>query len=95
VTATCDGGLVAIGGEDIRGVQDRTFAEVETWDPGSAAWGRLADLPVGRHGLGVVAVGSLVLAIGGGTDAGLSASDTVEVLDLAGRPGCGGSPSAP
>jgi N-acetylneuraminic acid mutarotase len=94
-TATCDGVLVAIGGEDIRGVADGTFSEVEAWDPLGGTWSRLPDLPTGRHGLGVVAVGSSVLVIGGGTEAGLSASDTVLALDLAGRPGCGGTGGAP
>lgn len=95
VTATCDGGLVAIGGEDIRAGAGGTFPDVEAWDPASQAWRRLPDLPVGRHGIGVVAVGSSVLVIGGGVEAGLSASDTVEALDLSGQPGCGGTVSAP
>lgn len=95
VTATCDGGLVAIGGEDIRGIDDRTFTEVEAYDPLADAWRRLADLPVGRHGIAVASVGSTILVIGGGTEAGLSASATVEALDLEGLPGCGGSVSAP
>jgi N-acetylneuraminic acid mutarotase len=95
VTGTCDGGLVAIGGEDIRGVDDRTFPEVEAWDPVTGAWSSWVPLPEGRHGVAVVSVGSVVLVIGGGTQAGLSASDTVEALELAGAPGCGGTTAAP
>ena len=90
VTATCDGGLVAVGGEDIRGVADRTFPEVEAWDPVTGAWSSWVPLPEGRHGVSVASVGSTLLVIGGGAQAGLSASDTVEALDLTGRPGCGG-----
>jgi hypothetical protein len=88
VTRTCDGGLVAIGGEDIRGVADRVFAEVEAWHPSAGVWERLPDLPVARHGLGVASVGSTVLALGGGPAAAMSTSDLVDALDLAGRPGC-------
>jgi non-specific serine/threonine protein kinase len=95
VSATCDGGLVAIGGEDIRGVDDRTFVEVEAYDPEAAAWHRLPDLPEGRHGLAVAAVGPTVLAIGGGPDAGLSASDTVEALEVGDGPGCTGTVTPP
>jgi hypothetical protein len=95
VTATCDGGLVAIGGEDIRGVVDGTFVEVEAYDPSSRSWRRLPDLPTGRHGIGTVSVGPTVLVIGGGVEAGLSASATVEALDVGGAPGCGGSATPP
>ena len=87
--------LVAIGGEDIRGVEDRTFREVEAWDPVSGDWSSWTPLPAGRHGISVGSVGSTILVIGGGTQAGLSASDTVEALDLTGAPGCGGTVSAP
>ncbi len=95
VTATCDGGLVAIGGEDIRGVADGTFAAAEAYDPSSRSWRRLPDLPIGRHGIGAVSVGPTVLVIGGGVEAGLSASATVEALDLTGAPGCGGTATPP
>ncbi len=95
VSPTCDGGLVAIGGEDIRGVEDRTFPEVEAWDPVTGTWSSWTPLPAGRHGISVAAVGPIVLVIGGGTQAGLSASDAVEALDLTGAPGCGGSVTAP
>ncbi len=95
VTPTCDGGLVAIGGEDIRGVEDRTFQEVEAWDPVTGAWSSWALLPVGRHGISVASVGPTVLVIGGGTEAGLSASGTVEAFGVTGVPGCGGTVSAP
>ena len=95
VTGTCAGGLVAIGGEDIRGVDDRTFPEVEAWDPVTGAWSSWVPLPEGRHGVAVVSAGPVVLVIGGGTQAGLSASDTVEALELAGAPGCGGTTAAP
>ncbi|MET0772904.1 MAG: kelch repeat-containing protein [Candidatus Limnocylindrales bacterium] len=93
--ATCDGGLVAIGGEDITSSAGRTFPEVEAWDPVSATWSSWVPLPEGRHGVGVVSVGSTVLVIGGGTTAGLSASGTVEALDISGAPGCGGTATPP
>jgi N-acetylneuraminic acid mutarotase len=88
VTATCDGGLVAIGGEDIQGTADRTFAEVESWHPATGIWERLPDLPVARHGLGVASVGSVILVVGGGPEAGMTTSAAVDALDLSGRTGC-------
>ena len=63
-----------------------TFAEVEAWDPVTGTWSSWVPLPAGRHGVSVASVGSTLLVIGGGTQAGLSASDTVEALDLTGRP---------
>jgi non-specific serine/threonine protein kinase len=95
VAPTCDGGLVAIGGEDIRGIDDRTFPEVEAWEPVTGTWTSWQPLPTGRHGVAVASVGSTVLVIGGGAQAGLSASGTVEALEVIGLPGCGGSLAPP
>lgn len=39
-------------------------------------------MPTARHGLGVVAVGTVVYVIAGGTEPGLSVSDVVETIDL-------------
>ena len=59
--------VVVAGGED--GAQ--TVPEVDRLDLRTGSWGALADLPVARHGLGVVADGPLVFTIDGGPAAGL------------------------
>jgi serine/threonine-protein kinase PknK len=67
------------GGEEEGG----TFAEVEAFDVRAGRWLSLPPMPTARHGLGVVAVGTVVYTIAGGTVPGLSVSDTVEAIDLA------------
>jgi hypothetical protein len=47
---------------------------------GSGRWSALANLPVARHGLGLVADGALVFAIDGGPDPGLTTSALVARL---------------
>jgi Kelch motif len=73
------GSIVVVGGE----VGTQTVSEVDRLDLRTARWSRLADLPVARHGLGVVADGPLVFAIDGGPQAGLTTSRTVSRLRVA------------
>ena len=73
---TAAGSIVVVGGES--GTQ--TVGEVDRLDLRTARWSPLADLPVPRHGLGVVADGPLVFAIDGGPQAGLTMSRIVSRL---------------
>jgi hypothetical protein len=70
------GSIVVVGGED--GAQ--TVPEVDCLVLGSGRWSALANLPVARHGLGLVADGALVFAIDGGPDPGLTTSALVARL---------------
>jgi hypothetical protein len=67
---------VTVGGEGPAG----TNAEVDRLDPATGRWSRLPELPIPRHGLGLVAEGPLVFAIDGGPQPGLTTSDAVERL---------------
>jgi len=53
------------------------IGEVDRLDPTTGRWSRLADLATARHGLGVVSDGSLVFAIEGGPQPGLTTSRVV------------------
>jgi non-specific serine/threonine protein kinase len=55
---------------------------VYAWDIARGRWSRLPDLRTPRHGLGVVAVGTRVYAVGGGPTPGLAVSGADEYLDL-------------
>jgi hypothetical protein len=68
--------IVVIGGEN--GAQ--TVPEVDRLDLRTGHWAPLAELPVARHGLGVVADGPLVFAIDGGPQPGLTTSRLVTRL---------------
>ena len=70
------GRIVVVGGEG----SGTTFGRVDSLDPASGRWTRLADLPHPRHGLGLIANGAFVYAIEGGPQAGLTTSNTVEAL---------------
>jgi non-specific serine/threonine protein kinase len=83
-TATCNGQIVAVGGE-----ADVTFFEAEAFDVASGTWRSLPGTPTARHGLGVVADGATVHAIAGGRVPGLSASGLDETIDLSGLGPCG------
>jgi N-acetylneuraminic acid mutarotase len=76
--------IVVFGGEDLS-PGGSTIAEVECLpleEPD--AWQPLDPMPVPRHGLGGAAKGAFVYALEGGTEPGLSTSNLVERLDLAG-----------
>ncbi len=70
------GKIITVGGENASAM----IGEVDRLDPITGRWSRLADLPTPRHGLGVVADGSLVFAIDGGPQPGLTTSRVVERL---------------
>ena len=69
---------MSVGGEAPSG----TIRTVYAFALATGRWRRLPDLPTPRHGLGVVAVGARVYAIGGGTQPGLTVSDANEHIDL-------------
>jgi hypothetical protein len=70
------------GGESLS--LGRTFGEHEVYDPTTARWTALADLPTPRHGLASAVVSGRWYVIGGGTRAGaltfISLTDLVEVF---------------
>ena len=74
--AAIGGKIVVVGGEGPRGV----IGEVDTLDLTSGVWHRATAMRTPRHGLGVVGVGPVVLALEGGPVVGLSFSRTVERL---------------
>jgi non-specific serine/threonine protein kinase len=74
---TCDGRIVAVGGEG-----SATFPQVEAFDPKTGRWQTLTPLPNPRHGLGVVVVGKVLYVLTGGPKPGPYMSNTAEALDL-------------
>jgi N-acetylneuraminic acid mutarotase len=82
-SATCNGLVVAVGGE-----AQATFPEAEAFDTGTRTWFSLPPLPTPRHGLGVVAVGSTLYALAGGPRPGLHVSAATEAIDLSSSGSC-------
>jgi N-acetylneuraminic acid mutarotase len=76
-----DGRIVVFGGENLE-PGGRTIASVELFNPRSRRWRSLPDLRTPRHGLGGAALGNRVFAVVGGVVPGLSASSTIEYLDV-------------
>jgi non-specific serine/threonine protein kinase len=76
--ATSNGFIVAVGGEERTG----TFDETEAYDIDAGVWISLPPMLTPRHGLGVAAVGTVVFAIAGGVEPGLSVSSVNEAIDL-------------
>jgi non-specific serine/threonine protein kinase len=74
--ATVDGLVVSVGSEAPQGTSGAVFA----LDLGTGGWRRLPDLPTPRHGLGVVAFGHDVIAVGGGPRPGLTVTGANESL---------------
>ena len=68
--------IVTVGGEGPAG----TIGEVDRLNIAAGRWSRLPDLPIARHGLGLISDGPLVYAIDGGPQPGLTTSDAVERL---------------
>jgi N-acetylneuraminic acid mutarotase len=60
------GQVVVLGGE--RGTT--TFDAVEAFDPATGFWRSLPPMPTARHGVALVAVGDMVYALAGSTQAG-------------------------
>ena len=76
--ATVGGPVVSVGSESPQGTSSTAYA----FDVRTGAWTRLPDLPTSRHGLGVVALGREVFAIGGGPQPGLTVTGANESLKL-------------
>ena len=70
--------MIAVGGE-----AEATFEEVEAFDVASGVWRSLPPSPTPRHGLGVVAIGTVLYTLSGGPRPGLHVSGAVESMDLA------------
>jgi len=82
-SATCNGLVVAVGGE-----ARSTFPEAEAFDTRTRTWSSLPELPTPRHGLGVVAVGTTLYTLAGGPRPGLHVSAATEAIDLGSRGSC-------
>ena len=76
--ASVAGLIVSVGSEALEG----TSGAVYGFDVATRAWRRLPDLPTPRHGLGVVAFGRDVIAIGGGPKPGLTVTGANERLTI-------------
>jgi N-acetylneuraminic acid mutarotase len=74
------GGRVYVAGGEAFG-PDRTFPQVEAYDPARDAWAPLPGLPTPRHGLAVQGSGTTLYVIGGGPTAGLSVSGRNEAIN--------------
>jgi hypothetical protein len=68
--------VFAVGGEDGASM----VPEVDRLDVRTGQWSHDGDLPVPRHGLGLVADGPLVFSIDGAPQPGLTMSRVVERL---------------
>jgi hypothetical protein len=69
--------VLAAGGE-----ADSTFDDAEAFDVEGRRWIVLPPMPTARHGLGVVAVETVVYVIAGGPEPGFAFSDVTESIDL-------------
>ncbi|MFC0009513.1 Kelch repeat-containing protein [Devosia nitrariae] len=79
VAAAVLGGQVYLfGGEALD--PRSTFDEAERYDPSSDSWATLPAMPTARHGLGVAVLRGHIHTVAGGPQAGLTFSDTHEVL---------------
>jgi hypothetical protein len=84
--AVARGKLYAFGGEYFGAGGGGVYKECWIYDPQADAWTAGPDMATPRHGLGGVAIGGTILAIGGAIRAGGSGtSDLVEVLMLTGE----------
>jgi N-acetylneuraminic acid mutarotase len=72
------GRIYVAGGE--ASSPDRTFSQVEAYDPSSNVWTSLPQLPTPRHGLSVLGLGDTLYVIAGGPTAGLSVSNRNEAI---------------
>jgi non-specific serine/threonine protein kinase len=105
--ATCNGQVVAAGGEgaveshgfhgatptgqpasDPAGGPIGTFAQVEAFDVAAGKWRTLAPLPTPRHGLGVVAIGTVLYTLCGGPHRRPHTAEAAEAIDLAALGSC-------
>ncbi|MCP3917961.1 MAG: hypothetical protein GY711_20635 [bacterium] len=70
------GNFLVIGGES----STQVFDEVQVYDPVANTWSEDAPMPTARHGMFPVEFESRVIVAGGGTNAGASMSDVVEIF---------------
>ena len=68
-----------IGGEAFAPLH-KTFREAERFDPRTNGWEAMPPMPTARHGLGAVALGSVIHVVSGGPQPGGSFSGVHEVL---------------
>ena len=68
------------GGEGNASDPNGMFSEVESYDFAADTWSKLAPMKTARHGMGAATIGDEILVPGGGTKAGLVATDIVESL---------------
>jgi N-acetylneuraminic acid mutarotase len=73
-----NGRIFVAGGEAFG--PERTFPQVESYDPERDSWSTGSPLPTPRHGLAVQGMGDTLYVIGGGPAAGLSVSPANEAL---------------
>ena len=73
-----NGRIYVAGGE--AGNPNRTFPEVEAYDPVSNVWTSLPQLLTPRHGVAVLGSGDTLFVIAGGPTAGLSVSNRNEAI---------------
>lgn len=78
--AVRDGRAYLFGGEGNAADPAGMFPEVESYDFASNTWTKLAPMKTPRHGMGAATVGAQILVPGGGTKAGLAATEIVEAL---------------
>jgi len=83
-----DGEFYVLGGETKNGGganSDGVYARVDVYDPVMRRWRAGPLLPVPRHGIFPLAIAGRIYLAGGGTRAGWSQSDVLDVLNAATR----------
>lgn len=78
-----EGEFWVVGGETLDGpgaTESGTYGRVDIYDPGTRTWRRGPDLPTARHGIFPVVDAGRIVVAGGGTEAGYSFSDVVEII---------------
>jgi N-acetylneuraminic acid mutarotase len=78
--AVVAGRLIVFGGEGNDEDPDGVFAEVEAYDPVSAAWTPLPPMPTPRHGIGAAVIGDEVYIPGGGPVEGFGVTGVHEIF---------------
>ena len=69
--AAAVGGRIVVAGGEILGERPwRALASAEAYDPATAAWARLPELPAGIHGMPVAGHGGAAFVLGGSDRAG-------------------------
>ena len=82
--AYVNGEFYMFGGETKNGdgaVSGGVYARVDVFDPVMRRWRAGPEMPVARHGIFPLAVAGRIYIAGGGTRAGASQSDVLDVLN--------------